>query len=958
MSLSFLYPTTLYTLLLLPLLLALPFIGRRSLPRTFSFWLGLALRALVLLGLILGLAGAQLVRPVYNTTVVFVVDRSDSVPQAEQKRAEAFIRASLAAMRPGDRAAVVAFGENALVDRLASEEATLAPIVSVPRTSRTNLASALRLALALFPEETHKRVVLLSDGLENAGRAADLTELAAARGVQIDAVPLNPPTGQAEAYLDALQAPAAVRKGQAFEVVAVVRSTVRGPATLRLFGDGKLIATRELTLQEGNNRVSFSLTADPDSGSGFRRYTAELQSAGDTLLQNNTAAAFTVVYGPPRLLVVENTPGDADNLMVALKSANIEAERISPVELPGDLASLSSFDAVFLVNVPAKAIPDAAMNMLPSYVRDLGRGLVMIGGPDSFGAGGYLRTELEKALPVEMEVRSRTQEPNLALVFVIDKSGSMGKCHCDNPNLLPGQYARVESGLSKVDIAKDAVMQSASLLGRTDYIGVVAFDSSALWALRLQELLDPASVQEHIGGLRAEGQTNIYAGLSEAEAALARVDARLKHVILLTDGWSSHGEFDALARKMQDEGITLSIVAAGGGSATYLRQLAEDKGGGRYYAAPTMTDVPQLFFKETIKAVGSYIIEQPFYPLPAGATPILNGLDVSSLPALLGYNGTTLKSTAQAALVSDQGDPLLATWRYGLGRAAVWTSDMKGQWASDWVAWDKFNTFAAQLANWVLPQPADEEMTAAITSDGAQTIIEVSGRDFLETQATLVGPELVSQTVTLAQVAAGHYRAELPVSESGTYLMQVVQRDADNTPVAGTTAGMVIPYSPEYKISQSLEGSQKLQSLAHATGGQMIAEPALAFAPFARPATHTQPIWPAMLLAAALLFPLDVAARRLRLTRADAQKLLAWARSPFQRRAAAPRPRVLGALFAARERAFRRSNIQAPERASVRLEPPKTQDAGGAAKQSPPPPSSPEEMAERLRQARDRARKR
>jgi uncharacterized membrane protein len=715
--------------------------------------------------------------------------------------------------------------------------------------------------------------------------------------------------------------------------------------------------------------VSFSLAADQP---GFRRYTMELQAAADTLLQNNTASAFTVVHGPPRVLVVENSAGDADNLATALTSAHIEVERIAPSALPGNLDSLSNFDAVFLVNVPASALPTAAMNALPSYVRDLGRGLVMVGGQDSFGAGGYLRTPIETALPVDMEVRSHTQEPNLALVFAIDKSGSMGRCHCDNPNLLPGQYARVESGLSKVDIAKDAVMQAASLLGHTDYIGVVAFDSNALWALQVQTLADPSIIQNKIGGVRAEGQTNIYAGLSEAEAALAKTPARLKHVILLTDGWSRSGDYDALARKMQDEDISLSIVAAGGGSALYLEQLAR-AGGGRYYAAPTMTDVPKLFFKETIEAVGSYVIEEPFYPLPGSTTPILRGLDVTSLPALRGYNGTTPKSTARVSLLSERGDPVLATWQYGLGRAAAWTSDAKGQWAGDWVRWDGFNTFVAQLTNWVMPQPADEGLQTAITSDGARTTIEVNSRDsanrprdFLDTQASIVGPDLVSQTVTLAQVGPGRYRGESPASQPGTYMVQITQRDASDAPVASASAGLVVPYSPEYKL-QDLGGFQNLQALTQATGGQVIADPALSFAPITRPASRTQPIWPMSLLIAAMLFPLDVAARRLRLTRGDLAYLIAWARSPLERRRAAmaaPRPRALGTLFAARDRARQARDVRragpAPSsqaQPKIRTPQPSAEVKRSELPPSPSAPTSPDALTERLKRARDRARK-
>ncbi|MBI5029338.1 MAG: VWA domain-containing protein [Chloroflexi bacterium] len=955
MTFSFLYPMALYALLLLPLLLALPFVGSRIRARPMQFWAALVLRALVLLALILGLAGAQIVQAVNDTTVVFVVDHSDSVPQPEQKRAEEFIRASLASMKPSDRAAVVVFGENALVERLASDEPSLVPITSVPRTTRTNLASALRLALALFPEETHKRIVLLSDGLENAGHANDLIDLARARDVQIDVVSLHPPTGQAEAYVDSLDAPASMRKGQAFEIVATVRSTTANAATVRVFGDGRLIATRNVILQAGNNRISFSVNAEQP---GFRRYSVELQAANDTLLQNNTSSAFTVIHGSPSVLVVENSAGDADNLLTALKSANIEAEKIVPGNLPGDLTALSNYDAVFLVNVPAKAIPDAAMAVLPTFVRDLGRGLVMIGGPDAYGAGGYLRTAIEKALPVDMDVRSWTQEPNLALVFVIDKSGSMGRCHCDDPSLLPGQYTRSESGLSKVDIAKDAVMQAGRVIGRADYVGVVAFDSNALWALRLQELANPDVIQQNIGGMRADGQTNIFAGLSEAEAALTKTPARLKHIVLLTDGWSSSFQYQALARQLQDEGITVSVIAAGNGSATYLQQLAQ-QGGGRYYAARNMTDVPQLFFKETVEATGQYIIEEPFYPIPSSTSPIMRGLDVTALPALHGYNGTTPKATARVALVSDQGDPILATWQYGLGRAVAWTSDAKGQWATDWVKWSGFNSFVAQLTNWVLPEPSDPGLQTTFVSEGEQTFLQVTSkdtagrpRDFLDTRANLVAPDLTTQAVTLTQVAPGQYRAAMPSSQTGVYLTQITQQDASGTPIASSTAGLIIPYSPEYKLLDS--NASVLPELARATGGHEAIDPTMAFAPFAKPAARAEPIWTTLLLLAALLFPLDVAARRLRLTRGDVQTFVAWARQSSAQRPAATAPRALGTLFAARDRARTSRVTQVKPPAQVAAKPPSQSKSSEV---SAPPASSPEAMTERLKKAKDRARK-
>lgn len=628
-------------------------------------------------------------------------------------------------MPQGDRAAVVAFGEEALVERLASETRGLPPVASLPGSGRTDIAEALRLALALFPEESQKRIVLLSDGLENVGDALAQADLATARGVEIAVVPLLAPPAEQEAYLAELEMPASVRQGQSFEVTAVIESTLAQQATLRLLGDGQLLDSRGVDLERGTNRVVFSLTAEE---TGFRRYHLELDPALDTLPQNNLASGFTVVYGPPQVLVAEGVPGEADALEHALVSAGVEVDRVPPAQLPAEPAVLSSYDAVVLMDVPADALPDGAMEALPVAVRELGRGLVMIGGEQGYGAGGYLRTPLEEALPVDMDVRSRTREPNVALVLAVDRSGSMGRCHCNDPDALPGEYERVEVGLPKVDIAKDAVVMAGQALGPLDYMGVVAFDEDALWALELQQLVDPAALQNAIGGIQAYGGTNIFAGLTQAEEALLGTEARVKHIILLTDGWSRTGEYDDLTVRLGEEGITLSVVAAGTGSAEYLSWLAET-GGGRYYPVPTIEDLPEIFFRETIEAVGSYIVEEPFYPLPAGTTPILRGLDPTGLPPLLGYNGTTPKATAQVTLLSPRGDPVLAQWQVGLGRAVAWTSDLKGQWASDWVAWDRFNRFAAQMVSWTLPDPADERLEVGIALDGADVRFRVDAAD-------------------------------------------------------------------------------------------------------------------------------------------------------------------------------------------------------------------------------------
>lgn len=926
MTLSFTHPSVLWALVFVIPVILVPVLarGRRWRAMSARVWWSLALRALITLALLFSLAGAQWVRAVDALTVVYLLDLSDSISASERERAETWIRQSVQAMPPNGQAAIVAFGENALVERLPSPSAEVAEITSAPGTSRTNLAAAIRLGLALFPEASRKRMVILSDGLENVERAVEQAELAAAHHVEIGYVPLHALPGEAEAYLDRLEMPGVVRLGQQFELTAVVESTDARPATLQLFADGALVRSLDVHLQPGTNRVRVSLTAEEP---GFRRYRAELIAVGDTLPQNNRAAGFTVVKGPPRILLIEGKPGEADHLAAALRASGMEVVVTPPAQMPQDLATLSGFDAVFLVNAPAEALPHAAMQALPRYVRELGRGLVMVGGESSFGAGGYLRSPVEEALPVDMDVRSREQEPNLALVLAVDKSGSMGRCHCDNPNALPGQYQRVQSGLPKIDIAKEAILQTFQALGRLDFLGVVAFDQDAHWALKVRQLASINEVQGAIGGLDAYGQTNIFAGLNEAAQALAEVDARIKHIILLTDGWSRTGAYEKLIQRMREQGITLSVIAAGRGSAAYLQELAR-AGGGRYYPAADIQELPQLFLKETIQAAGSYVIERPFYPLQTAATPILEDIDVSRMPGLYGYNGTTPKKAARVALVTDRGDPLLAYWPYGLGRSVAWTSDLTSHWAAEWVTWDQFTRFVGQLAGWVLPEPTSGHLQVASAVEGssltiAADVVDGGGRpwDFLDVRASLIGPELTVEQIELTQAASGHYQATVPIRAAGAYLVQVVASEKGDgegvtasPPVAMVTTGVVIPYSPEYRQNSGAAGETLLRELAQATQGQRMHAPDEVWEPGGRVARVAQPIWPSLLLLAALLFPLDVAVRRLRLGRREWARLGAWMRAVRRRRAvpltskrpASAEPNLPGEWLAARARGRRR----------------------------------------------------
>ena len=969
-GISFVYPQYLWLLLLIPITVGLALLGRRAFSK-WRLWGGLALRTILLLSIVFALAGIQLRLPSRTLTAVFILDVSDSVPPEEQARGEALIRQAIEAMPANDRSAVVVFGEDALVERLASEESNLSRISSVPVSTRTDIASALQLGLALFPDEGAKRLVLLSDGRENLSFALRQAELAALQDIELQYVPLGEDQGDIEVLVDSVEAPSLVREGQNVPLDITVTSSAAVGATLRVFLDDAPVHSQEVNLNQGQNRFPVTIpglerTSAEGSLQNFRRLRVQIIPDADNRLQNNEASAFTRVEGPPNILLVEGTPGEGENLRAALAESDFRIQTITPAQIPATLPELAGYDVIVLANVPATALPTGAMEALPKYVHDLGRGLLMTGGDQTFGAGGYLRTPIEEAMPVYMDVRSKELAANLALIVAVDKSGSMGRCHCDNPDLNQS-YTPTETGQPKVDIAKAAIMNASGALGEQDYLGVIAFDESARWALQVQKLPGYSALESAIGAFAAEGQTNMASGVTEAYEALKGVDAKRKHIILMTDGWVRTGELDPLVEQMKEEGITLSIVAAGEGSALYLEELAAT-GGGVYYPATDMLSVPDIFLKETVKAAGQYIIEEAFYPLPNTFAPTFRGIDVNDLPGLYGYNGTSPKGTARIELLSHRGDPVYTSWQYGVGRAAAWTSDLKGKWATNWVEWQDFALFTAQMIDGLLPPPPSQELSPRVSIQDEGAVIEVDAQTLGDTprpindltlEATLIDPQNQTQTIQLEQVGPGKYRVVTRADMPGTYLVQINNRNGEQ--LSGSAMlGMVVPYSPEYRAGGINVGL--LEALAQVTGGGPLLDPVQAFL-HNLPSTDTaREIWRALLMLAALLFPLDVALRRVMVSRRDWQNARAWVVERLPGRPAQrPEQPALGNLFSARERARKRTErgerpANAPSPTQSQTAPQEEQPPAEA----PKPPSKPETQEDslaRLREAKRRARK-
>jgi Mg-chelatase subunit ChlD len=934
-------PTLLLLIILLPIFILIGKPARGSSRKRETVALGL--RVIIVLCVILALAGLALARPSDQLAVVFLIDDSDSMSREAKGLALDYTRQAIGNMGPDDQAAVVVFGGDALVERAMSSSRELGAVTSLPNTGQTNLADAIRLGLALYPPDAARRMIILSDGAQTVGDADEAARFAAASGVEIVTLPFVMQPGT-EALITAVEAPARLRSGERFDLRVTFDATQAMNAKLRVLADGQAVHEASYRLTKGRQTISIPLTATEP---GFARFTVQIDPQADGLYQNNELAAVAQVLGEPKVLIVappegaplpnnETRPAEAAQLIRALQAADFNIETAQPAELPSDVATLSDYASVVLVDVPARELSQRQMEALRSYVRDLGGGLVMIGGPTSYGVGGYYKTPIEDALPVEMQIKDQQRRPQLALVFIIDHSGSMGE---------------TSGGATKLDLAKEAAMRSIELLMPNDRVGVIAFDDAAAWVVPLTELTDQQDVINRIGSIRVGGGTDIYAGVLAMSKMLPDDPAQVKHVILLTDGGADPSGIAELVKKLRDENnITLTTVGVGRDAAPFLARLAE-AGGGRYHFATDPGSIPSIFTEETTLASRSYIEEREFFPKQVSSSPLLNG--ITKAPPLYGYVATSPKDAAQVILASDQGDPILAAWQYGLGKAVAFTSDATGRWGKQWIDWEKFPQFWGQIVRYTIGDPNASALSVRVDQQGDAAKVIVDARDangdYLNgytLNGNIVEPDGSAQPIELQQVAPGRYEGSFQPRDQGAYVIGIAGQSPNGAAV-NERAGWVQSYSPEYRNLESDPDALYQLTLA-AQGQTATGKPADAF-------THTQsapstarPVWPWLLLIAALLLPFDVGVRRLAIDRRDLQR--AWnaigmrMQSRRARRKAVPaRSERMATLFEAKERtrAERAERVERSERVEP-IEPPPADRAAAAppADRSTTPPDS------------------
>lgn len=817
----------------------------------------IAIRSVMIALLAAALAGAQITRSTNKLAVVFLIDGSDSVDPVTRDGAISLVREAINGMGLDDLAGVVVFGQRPQVERPVTDSRTLGAVRAEPDGGNTDIAAAVRLALAMFPADAARRIVVLSDGQPTLGDAEAAAQLAAAAGVEISYLPLRTQDAP-DVRVTRFEAPSAVPEGQQFDLSLTVVADQATRARIDVLAGGALITSEQVDLREGTNNRTLTLTAQD---SGFRDFTVVVEpEGGDGYYQNNQLATFSQVTGPARVLVV-GEGAETLYLTAALREAGLTVDEQTARQLPINVAGLVPYESVILANVPADQMSERQMQALQAYVRDLGGGLVTVGGPNAYGPGGYFETPLEETLPVSMKLTDQERQPKLTIAYVIDRSGSMATMGPDGQPL--------------IELAKAAINRSIDFLQETDRAGVATFDSSAYWVAEIQDVANREELRRLVGTLRPSGGTDIRAGLELVARDIVGQPTEAKHIILLSDGLANRGGLLELVSELYAQGgVTLTSVSIGEEN-ELMRDLSE-AGGGSFRVATDASTIPSIFAQETVLATRSYIFEEAFTPGLTSRSPIMQS--ITALPSLQGYIGTTAKDAAQVILRGPEPyrDPVLAAWQYGLGRAVAFTSDATARWGTEWVTWGDFTRFWNQAVRWTITEGGSDTLETRVVMEETQARVVVDARDesgaFLNGLAlgvSLVDPALGSQQLTLRQVAPGRYEVTFTPRGEGAYLLSV-NGGSDETAIQ-QMSGWVMSYSREYLASNV---PSVLPRVAAITGGAALTDGlAAAFAHTVAARAGSTPIFPLLLLIALLLLPLDIAVRRLLVTRADFARL-------------------------------------------------------------------------------------
>jgi uncharacterized membrane protein len=806
MDVTLTFPATLW------LLAAVPFVWiARRVART-NFNPRQQMLQAVVRSLLLALLALALAQPVISfgssrLSVVYIVDVSHSVSSAAIVAAADRIDALEREVQPSHHAIVVFGVDTAIVDdtdavRRIAQADPGGPDEGPVRRDGSDLDRALREARAELASGHLPRLVLFSDGRQTAGRAEAAAVRLASERVPVFTEAMLP-RDIADTWIESVEVPARIAAGSLVSVTVTVGSQRPVVARVGLREGEQLLASRQVELQVGATVVALDAAFDQ---AGAHALEAFVEPPGDPLAANNRLMREALVGPRTPVLYVEGVEASARYLSLALERTGFDVTTAAPSGLPASADTLDAYDVVILSDVARRDISDEHMSALGEYVERRGGGLLVAGGESVFGEGpdggegGYRETELERLTPVTFE---RKDEPEVALIIVLDKSWSM-------------------AGVV-MELCKAAAQAAIDVLTDEQSVGVVTFNDGLNWDVPLRNVgLHRQEINDAIRAIEPSGHTLIFPAVEQAYIALKDARARAKHVVLLSDGRSYPDDYETLLRKMVDAKITVSSIAVGPAADRELLTNIAKWGRGRSYVVEDAREVPQIFVKEAKDAATPAFDEGAITPV-VKAEAFLEGVDLSGAPSLRGRTATVVKDTALELLTTEDGDPLLAFWPIGLGRSAVFASDVKDRWASDWLGWRGYGPFFAAVVRGLerqRPSPVVLDVVERPVQNGARSIgVYLEVRDAQGNYRDLLSPVVRVQSsggetvdVSLRQTGPGRYEGSVSAGASDVVSLSIGMDEP------GIRERLVIPdLAAEYRFRPADE--ELLEALALTTGG-------------------------------------------------------------------------------------------------------------------------------------------
>lgn len=837
-------------LLIIPLLLLtlwpvmrLPKVRRFTLNRKVS----LALHTIIIVLLVALLADMTVYRDRDEINTIVLVDLSAS-NEDSYDAVQAYVEEFAASAGEKNRIGVVTYAKDVLYASKLSKKTeevlgVFAANEELPAEDATNLEEALYFAEALLDDKENQRIIILSDGLQTDGDALAAAKVLAERGVRVDAVCLPAKAADFEIQVNSLSHPENLNVKETAELKAVVQSNHDAAAELRFTDNGAVIYKRIVTVKEGLNEFTTEYTP---SSFGVHELSAQIMPVQDDIYKNNTAYSWLEVGGKGSLLLVDGT-GRESMYLNNLLSEEYSVTEIAPEEAAGYMNQLAAYQGVILMNVSNADLPEGFDKALETYVEKYGGGLLTSGGGNTYAYGSMTDTAFDDLLPVTLE---KGEEQTTAMMIVVDTSSSM-------------------QGVNH-QMAIQGTMQCIETLAETDYVGVLTFDRTVNVIYELSSMEHEEEILAAVEAIELGRGTYMTDATQEAFNQLKNFEADNKHVIILSDGEPQDSGYIRVVKQMAANGITVSAIAVGHGADRRIMQVIAETGGGNYYNAASVNELPDIMVEEAVSAIDSYRQTGTFPIAVASYSTLLAGVDAEKLPTMSGYMTTFLKKDAEQFLTVNGGEPLYVQWKYGSGRVGSFTADLRGSDSEYLFESEDGQQLIRNMVKGVIR--ADGGVTALqveVTPNNQTAVVEIiaplEGRESLKVTALM--PDGQEQTVETGLTTKGTYRGTLNTSQPGVYTITVTHLDTKGSMLDYTQKHLAVGYSSEYNGFVTENGEEVLMQVCETTGGTMsyTAANVLAF----EGKLIEQAIDPTvpMLIVILVLFLADIAVRKFRLKR-------------------------------------------------------------------------------------------